>query len=712
MWVRGTSRISEADATRFRQRRRELGLGPLVIHDSYLINLASPNPVLRTRSVQEFHQELVRAMALGADYLVAHPGSGRDSQKSAAISAIAQSLRQATRGLKVGASGLRILLENTAGQELRRLGSRFEELRDIVHACPDLDLGVCVDTAHLFAAGFDIRTPESLERTLQTIERTVGLDRVAVVHVNDSKTHLGSRADRHEHIGQGKIGLDAFRAILNHPLPRAGRSFSKRLLTGPVTTAETWQLCGSWWKGSDRGSSPRNETPAEEAKQEQSKTAQEAVQEKTEKIAGDCRHCAQEFVMNRKAARRRHKGHREATNTIRSASKPKMAENLGGTGRLQTPWTANRPFSAAYCFLQLPPYPSGTMHMGHMRNYTIGDAVARYKRMCGFNVLHPMGWDAFGLPAENAAIKNGIPPREWTLQNIEEFRRVLHRFGFSYDWRREISSCEPGYYRWNQWFFLRMLEKGIAYRKKSKVNWCPQCQTVLANEQVIDGYCWRHETTLVELKELEQWFLRITQYSDQLLDDMKQLEGGWPERVLTMQRNWIGKSQGARVRFAVAQMENAYLEVFTTRIDTIYGASAVVLSPAHPIIESLIQGMPGNAGMETRLKAMRGKSMRAADIATAEKEGFFIGRFVMNPFSGEQLPIWVANFVLAEYGTGALMCVPAHDERDYEFAEKYHLPVKITVHPVDAAPLRADRMKVRLFNELRRARGLRRRIRE
>ena len=350
------------------------------------------------------------------------------------------------------------------------------------------------------------------------------------------------------------------------------------------------------------------------------------------------------------------------------------------------------PSRPKYYFLEMLPYPSGTMHMGHMRNYTIGDAVARYKRMCGFNVLHPMGWDAFGLPAENAAIKNGIPPREWTFGNIEEFRRVLHRFGFSYDWRREISSCEPEYYRWNQWFFLSMLEKGIAYRKKSKVNWCPQCQTVLANEQVIEGYCWRHETTLVELKELEQWFLRITQYSDQLLDDMKQLEGGWPERVLTMQRNWIGKSQGARVRFAVAQLENAYLEVFTTRVDTIYGASAVVLSPRHPILESLIHGVPGNAGMEMRLKAMRGKSMRAADIATAEKEGFFIGRFAINPFSGEQIPIWVANFVLAEYGTGAVMCVPAHDQRDYEFAEKYHLPVKIVVQPIGAPPLRLDRM--------------------
>ena len=350
------------------------------------------------------------------------------------------------------------------------------------------------------------------------------------------------------------------------------------------------------------------------------------------------------------------------------------------------------PSRPKYYFLEMLPYPSGTMHMGHMRNYTIGDAVARYKRMCGFNVLHPMGWDAFGLPAENAAIKNGIPPREWTFGNIEEFRRVLHRFGFSYDWRREISSCEPEYYRWNQWFFLRMLEKGIAYRKKSKVNWCPQCQTVLANEQVIEGYCWRHETTLVELKELEQWFLRITQYAEQLLDDMKQLEGGWPERVLTMQRNWIGKSQGARVRFAVAQLENACLEVFTTRIDTIYGASAVVLSPGHPILESLIHGVPGNAGMETRLKAMRGKFMRAADIATAEKEGFFIGRFAINPFSGEQIPIWVANFVLAEYGTGAVMCVPAHDQRDYEFAEKYHLPVKIVVQPIGAPPLRLDRM--------------------
>ena len=350
---------------------------------------------------------------------------------------------------------------------------------------------------------------------------------------------------------------------------------------------------------------------------------------------------------------------------------------------------ASRP---KYYMLEMLPYPSGTLHMGHMRNYTIGDAVARYKRMCGYNVLHPMGWDAFGLPAENAAINRGVHPREWTNANIAEFRRVLRRFGFSYDWRREISTCEPEYYRWNQWFFLRMLEKGIAYRKKSKVNWCPQCQTTLANEQVVDGFCWRHETTQVEIKELEQWFLRITKYADQLLDDMKQLENGWPERVLVMQQNWIGKSHGTSIRFGVAQMEGLALEVFTTRVDTIFGASALVLSAGHPHVAKLLEGMPGRTAMEAQLKAMRQKSMRAADIATAEKEGFFTGRFAVNPYSTDYMPIWVANFVLAEYGTGAVMCVPAHDQRDYEFAEKYRLPVKIVIQPSEGAELRIDRM--------------------
>ena len=345
-----------------------------------------------------------------------------------------------------------------------------------------------------------------------------------------------------------------------------------------------------------------------------------------------------------------------------------------------------------YYLLEMLPYPSGTLHMGHMRNYTIGDAVARYKRMCGYNVLHPIGWDAFGLPAENAAIKRGTPPREWTNANIAQMKAVCKRFGFSYDWRREISTCEPEYYRWNQWFFLRMLERGLAYRKRSRVNWCPQCQTVLANEQVIDGFCWQHDTTPVEAKEIEQWFLRITRYADALLDDMKQLQGGWPERVLVMQENWIGKSRGTRVRFDVSGIDGLGLEVFTTRVDTIYGASAIVIAARHPQVEKLLAGVRGRATMEKQLKAMQGKSVKAADIATAEKEGFFTGRFALNPFSGERVPIWVANFVLAEYGTGAVMAVPAHDQRDYEFAEKYHLPVKIVVQPTTGTPLRADRM--------------------
>jgi leucyl-tRNA synthetase len=330
--------------------------------------------------------------------------------------------------------------------------------------------------------------------------------------------------------------------------------------------------------------------------------------------------------------------------------------------------------------------------MGHMRNYTIGDAVARFKRMCGFNVLHPIGWDAFGLPAENAAIKRGTPPREWTNANIAQMKAVCQRFGFSYDWDREISTCEPEYYRWNQWFFLRMLEKGLAYRRRSRVNWCPQCQTVLANEQVIDGFCWQHDTTPVEAKEIEQWFLRITQYADALLDGIDELEGGWPERVLIQQRNWIGKSKGARVRFDVSKIDSLGLEVFTTRIDTIYGVSALLIAAGHPQLPRLLQGVPGGAAMEAQLKTILSKSTRAADIATAEKEGFFTGRFAVNPFSGDLVPIWVANFVLAEYGTGAVMCVPAHDQRDYEFAAKYRLPVKVVIQPLQGPLLRADRM--------------------
>ena len=338
-----------------------------------------------------------------------------------------------------------------------------------------------------------------------------------------------------------------------------------------------------------------------------------------------------------------------------------------------------------YYVLEMLPYPSGTLHMGHVRNYTIGDVISRFQRMQGKNVLQPMGWDAFGLPAENAAIKNHTHPRIWTNKNIEEFQKTLRRFGFSYDWRREISTCEPEYYKWNQWFFLRMLELGLAYRKKSRVNWCPKCCTVLANEQVVNGYCWRHEDTLVETREIEQWFLRTTAYAEQLLDDLKLLEGGWPERVITMQRNWIGKSEGARVTFAVADVPDAgSIEVFTTRIDTIYGATAVILAPTHPLLPQLLDGSPVREEAEKKLAQIRLMSVKAEDVATAEKEGFFTGRYAVNPFSGEDLPIWVGNFVLLEYGTGAVMAVPAHDERDFEFCKKYNLPIRTVVSAANA----------------------------
>ena len=351
------------------------------------------------------------------------------------------------------------------------------------------------------------------------------------------------------------------------------------------------------------------------------------------------------------------------------------------------------PWKPKYYVLEMLPYPSGTMHMGHMRNYAIGDVVARVKRMRGFNVLHPMGWDAFGLPAENAAIKNNTHPRTWTNNNIAEFQRVLRRFGFSFDWRREISTCEPEYYRWNQWFFLRMLEKGLAFRKVAPVNWCPKCQTVLANEQVVKGFCWRHEDTLVEARELEQWFLRTTAYAEQFLEDFKLLEGGWPERVITMQRDWVGKSRGVNVKFALADSEGLDpIEIFTTRIDTIYGATALILSPHHPLVGKLLSNYPTRGEAEEKLARMRQASVKTADLATMEKEGFFTGRYAVNPFSGEKMPVWVGNFVLMGYGTGAIMAVPAHDQRDFDFCRKYGLPMRVVVQPISGEPLSEEKM--------------------
>ena len=336
--------------------------------------------------------------------------------------------------------------------------------------------------------------------------------------------------------------------------------------------------------------------------------------------------------------------------------------------------------------LEMLPYPSGTLHIGHIRNYSIGDALARYKWMRGFNVLHPMGWDAFGLPAENAAIANQRHPREWTLHNIAAMKKTHRRFGFSSDWDREVSTCEPEYYRWNQWFFLKMLERGMAYRKEALVNWCPKCGTVLANEQVVNGCCWRHEDTPVEQRALEQWFLRITDYADELLRDIEKLEGGWPERVLTMQRNWIGRSEGTEVDFHVEGTGDP-IRVFTTRVDTIFGATCVILAPEHPLVAQLT-----DREGQVRAKAMV-DARAAKDPGDIVKEGFFTGHYAVNPYSGEKAPVWVGNFVLMTYGTGAIMAVPAHDDRDFEFCTKYDIPIRAVIRPAEGELARRGEMQ-------------------
>jgi leucyl-tRNA synthetase len=399
--------------------------------------------------------------------------------------------------------------------------------------------------------------------------------------------------------------------------------------------------------------------------------------------------------------------------------------------RWQRRWAENPALYAAeahscgkpkYYVLEMLPYPSGKLHMGHVRNYAIGDALARYMWMRGYNVLHPMGWDAFGLPAENAAIKNNTPPREWTLSNIAAMKTQFERLGFGFDWAAEVTTCLPEYYRWNQWFFLRMYERGLAYRKKSKVNWCPQCATVLANEQVVNGCCWRHEEQIVEQRDLEQWFLRTTNYAQELLDGLDKLPE-WPEKVRTMQRNWIGRSEGATVEFAVDEStleeSNAdgaleervehrpghtvlaaternpseaarKIAVFTTRIDTIFGATSLQLAPEHPIVAEFAAADTKLAGHVAALIDQQNKAREAGDIGAIEKHGAFTGHYAVNPFSGERVPIWVANYVLLNYGTGAVMSVPAHDERDYEFAQKYDLEVRVVVLPRRNGEPRAD----------------------
>ena len=334
-----------------------------------------------------------------------------------------------------------------------------------------------------------------------------------------------------------------------------------------------------------------------------------------------------------------------------------------------------------YYVLEMLPYPSGQLHMGHVRNYSIGDALARHMWMRGYNVLHPMGWDAFGLPAENAALKNNTPPREWTLANIAAMKRQMQRLGLGYDWATEVTTCLPDYYRWNQWFFLRMYEKGLVYRKQSKVNWCPDCATVLANEQVVNGCCWRHEDTMVQQQDLEQWFLRITAYAEELLTGLDKLED-WPEKVRIMQRNWIGRSEGTEVDFAV-ENRGEKIRVFTTRVDTIFGVTSVQLAPEHPLVAALAAEDSGLAEHVQKLIEEQKKARESGDVGAIEKHGVPTGHFAINPYNGEQVAIWVANYVLMDYGTGAIMSVPGHDERDFEFANKYGLEIRRVIAPAD-----------------------------
>lgn len=331
-----------------------------------------------------------------------------------------------------------------------------------------------------------------------------------------------------------------------------------------------------------------------------------------------------------------------------------------------------------YYALEMFPYPSGNLHMGHVRNYSIGDVVARYKLMQGFNVLHPMGWDSFGLPAENAAIKNGTPPADWTFKNIDNMRKQLKRLGLSYDWEREVATAKPDYYKFTQWMFSKLYQNGLAYKKKSFVNWCPSCQTVLANEQVVNGKCERCKSEVTK-KDLEQWFFKITDYAQKLLDDIDKLKG-WPDKVKSMQTNWIGRSEGAEVNFKIDGSDEE-LTVYTTRPDTLFGVSYMVIAPEHPIVEKLISGRAEEAACREFIKKVHGLSEIARSATDTEKEGVFTGVYVINPLNGEKIPLYLANYVFVDYGTGIVMGVPAHDQRDFEFAKKYNLPIKIVVQP-------------------------------
>ncbi|HHV16672.1 MAG TPA: leucine--tRNA ligase [Gelria sp.] len=361
----------------------------------------------------------------------------------------------------------------------------------------------------------------------------------------------------------------------------------------------------------------------------------------------------------------------------------------------QNIWEENKIFKVyedkskpKYYNLEMFPYPSGHLHMGHVRNYAIGDVVARFKSMNGYNVLHPMGWDAFGLPAENAAIQNEVHPARWTYGNIERMKQQLKGMGLSYDWNRELTTSKPDYYKFTQWMFLKLFDHNLAYKKKSAVNWCPSCQTVLANEQVVEGCCERCESE-VDKKQLEQWFFKTTAYAQRLLDDLEKLPG-WPEKVKTMQRNWIGRSEGCQFSLAIDGSKET-LSVYTTRPDTVFGVTYMVLAPEHPLVEVLAAGKAQEAEVKAFIKKMQSTSDIARTATDAEKEGVFTGAYAINPMNGEKVPIWIANYVLMDYGTGAIMAVPAHDERDFEFARKYDIPIRVVIKGAES-PTRSEDM--------------------
>ena len=340
--------------------------------------------------------------------------------------------------------------------------------------------------------------------------------------------------------------------------------------------------------------------------------------------------------------------------------------------------TSEDPEKEKFYVLEMFPYPSGKLHMGHVRNYSIGDVIARYKTMAGYNVLHPMGYDSFGLPAENAAIQNNVEPAKWTYENMDEMDKQLASMGLSYDWDRKVATCKPDYYRWMQWIFIQFYKKGLAYKKDNPVNWCPSCQTVLANEQVVDGKCERCKTEVTK-KNLSQWYLKITDYADRLLDNLDKLEG-WPDKVKTMQRNWIGKSYGANINFKIKDSDKV-LEVFTTRADTLFGATYMVMSPEHPYVEELAEGTEAEAAVKAYQEEVRHKSDIERTSTTSEKTGVFIGRYAINPVNNKEIPIYISDYVLMGYGTGAIMAVPAHDQRDFDFAKKFGLEIIPVVDP-------------------------------